>query len=60
MEVEYVPKYIVTASYYETIEVDADNEADAIDQARRSVKLPGGVCFDEYEAERIDEEDEDE
>lgn len=55
-----MPKYIVTASYYETIEVDADNEVDAIDQARQSIKLPGGVCFDEYEAERIDEEADDE
>ena len=55
-----MPKYIVTASYYETIEVDADDETEAIDQARQSIKLPGGVFFDEYEAERIDEEDEDE
>lgn len=55
-----MPKYIVTASYYKTIEVDADDETEAIDQARQSIKLPGGMCFDEYEAECIDEEADDE
>lgn len=52
-----MPMYSVTACYYATTTVEATNEADAIDKAYRELKLPGGLPFDEYEVECLDEEE---
>lgn len=50
--------YSVTACLYETMQVQAVNEADAIDEARSVLRsLYGGLIFDDYEVERIDEDE---
>lgn len=55
-----MPKWLVTACYYDSIEVEADTYADAIDAARGPLKSTNGnLIFDSYEAERIDDEEDD-
>ena len=52
-----MPRYRVTACYYETADFDAENEEQAIEMARKNIRLPGGHSFDEYEAECLDEDE---
>ena len=49
--------YSVTACLYETVQVNAANESEAINEARRVLHaLYHGLVFDDYEAERFDED----
>ena len=55
-----MPKWLVTACYYDSIEVEADTYADAIDAAQGPLKSANcNLIFDSYEAERIGDEEDD-
>lgn len=52
--------YRVTACWYETVEVEAENEDDAIDKAYK--ELRSDICrngtVNDYEVKQLDEDDE--
>ena len=54
-----MPKYRVTGCYYDSVEVEAKDENHAIDIAHDSLERPGGLFFDEYEVECLDDEEDD-
>lgn len=49
------PTYLVTACYYDTCQVEAANESEAVSKAQSCLRC--GLIWDEFEVEQLDDDE---